>query len=54
LRSRFAFTGNKNRESTSHEELLSKVRHLRMIADKKIREILSDVQKKKLDQCMAT
>ena len=41
-------------ESTSHEELLSKVRHLRMIADKKIREILSDVQKKKLDQCMAT
>jgi hypothetical protein len=37
-------------ESTSHEELLSKVRHLRMIADKKIREILSDVQKKKLDQ----
>ena len=37
-------------ESTSHEELLSKVRHLRMIADEKIREILSDVQKKKLDQ----
>src|SRR5207237_6688175 len=37
-------------ESTSHDALLSKVRHLRMIADKKIREILSDVQKKKLDQ----
>jgi len=49
-------------ESTSHEELLSKVRPLRMNADKKIREILSDDQKKKLDQylqgpharCMAT
>jgi hypothetical protein len=37
-------------ESTSHEELLSKVRPLRMDADKKIREILSDEQKKKLDQ----
>jgi len=37
-------------ESTSHEELLSKVRPLRMNADKKIREILSDDQKKKLDQ----
>jgi Spy/CpxP family protein refolding chaperone len=36
-------------ESTSHEELL-KVRPLRMNADKKIREILSDDQKKKLDQ----
>jgi len=36
-------------ESTSHEELLSKVRPLRMNADKKIREILSDDQKKKLD-----
>jgi len=37
-------------ESTPHEELLSKVRPLRMNADKKIREILSDDQKKKLDQ----
>ena len=37
-------------ESTSHEELLSKVRPLRVNADKKIREILSDDQKKKLDQ----
>jgi len=37
-------------ENTSHEELLSKVRPLRMNADKKIREILSDDQKKKLDQ----
>jgi Spy/CpxP family protein refolding chaperone len=37
-------------ESTSHEELLSKVRPLRMNADKKIREILCDDQKKKLDQ----
>ena len=37
-------------ESTSHEELLSKVRPLRVNADKKIREILSDEQRKKLDQ----
>jgi hypothetical protein len=37
-------------ESASQEELLSKVRPLRMDADKKIREILSDDQKKKLDQ----
>jgi Spy/CpxP family protein refolding chaperone len=37
-------------ESTSHEELLSKVRSLRMNADRKIRKILSDDQKKKLDQ----
>jgi len=37
-------------ESTPHEELLSKVRPLRMNADKKIREILSDDQKQKLDQ----
>jgi len=37
-------------EGTSHEELLSKVGPLRMNADKKIREILSDDQKKKLDQ----
>jgi hypothetical protein len=36
-------------ESTSHEKLLSKVRPLRMNADKKIREILSDDQKKNLD-----
>jgi len=37
-------------ESASREELLSKVRPLRMNADKKIREILTDDQKKKLDQ----
>ena len=37
-------------ENMSHEEALSKVRPLRMNADKKIREILSDDQKKKLDQ----
>jgi hypothetical protein len=37
-------------ESTSHEELLSKVRPLRVNAEKKIREILNDDQKKKLDQ----
>jgi Spy/CpxP family protein refolding chaperone len=37
-------------ESMSRDELLSKVRPLRMNADKKIREILSDDQKKKLDQ----
>lgn len=37
-------------ESTSREELLSKVRPLRMNADKKIREILNDNQKNKLDQ----
>jgi Spy/CpxP family protein refolding chaperone len=37
-------------ENTSQDELLSKVRPLRMNADKKIREILSDDQKKKLDQ----
>ena len=37
-------------ESMSKDELLSKVRPLRMNADKKIREILSDDQKKKLDQ----
>ena len=37
-------------ESASHGELLSKVRPLRMNADKKIREILSDDQKHKLDQ----
>src|SRR5437879_9510446 len=36
-------------ESTSHEDLLSKVRPLRMNADKKIREILTNDQKKKLD-----
>ena len=36
--------------STAHEKLLSKVKPLRMNADKKIREILSDDQKKKLDQ----
>ena len=37
-------------ESMSKDELLSKVRPLRMNADKKIREILSDDQKKKFDQ----
>src|SRR5690349_13190881 len=36
-------------ENISQDELLSKVRPLRMNADKKIREILSDDQKKKLD-----
>jgi Spy/CpxP family protein refolding chaperone len=36
-------------ENASHEELLSKVRPLRMNADKKVREILSDDQKKNLD-----
>jgi hypothetical protein len=36
--------------SISQDELLRKVRPLRMNADKKIREILSDDQKKKLDQ----
>ena len=37
-------------ENSSHEALLRKVRPLRMNADKKVREILSDDQKKKLDQ----
>jgi Spy/CpxP family protein refolding chaperone len=37
-------------ENISQDELLSKVRPLRMNADKKIREILSDDQRKKLDQ----
>jgi Spy/CpxP family protein refolding chaperone len=37
-------------ENISQDELLGKVRPLRMNADKKIREILSDDQKKKLDQ----
>ena len=37
-------------ENISQDELLSKVRPLRMNADKKVREILSDDQKKKLDQ----
>ena len=36
-------------ESMSQDELLSKVRPLRMNADKKIREILTSDQKKKLD-----
>ena len=36
-------------ESKSQDELLSKVRPLRMNADKKIREILTNDQKKKLD-----
>jgi Spy/CpxP family protein refolding chaperone len=36
-------------ENTSQDELLSKVRPLRMNADKKIREILTNDQKKKLD-----
>jgi hypothetical protein len=34
----------------SHEERLAKVRPERRMADKKMREILSDEQKKKLDQ----
>ena len=37
-------------ESMSQDELLSKVRPLRMNADKKIREILTNDQKKKLDR----
>jgi Spy/CpxP family protein refolding chaperone len=37
-------------ESLSREERLDKVKPLREKADKKIREILSDDQKKKLDQ----
>jgi Spy/CpxP family protein refolding chaperone len=37
-------------ESASREELLNRIRPLRMNADKKVREILSDDQKKKLDQ----
>lgn len=37
-------------KSTSRDDLLSKVRPLRIDANKKIREILSDDQKKKLDQ----
>ena len=37
-------------ESTSREELLNKVRPHRYQADKKIRSLLSDEQKKKLDQ----
>ena len=36
-------------ENISEDELLSKVRPLRMNADKKIREILTDDQRKKLD-----
>ena len=36
-------------ENISQDELLSKVRPLRMNADKKIREILTNDQKKKLD-----
>src|SRR5438270_13101005 len=37
-------------ENTSQDELLREVRPLRMNADKKIREILSDDQKQRLDQ----
>ncbi len=37
-------------DTLSHEERLAKVRPQRQLADKKMREILSDVQKKKLDQ----
>ena len=37
-------------KSLSHEERLSKVRPQRYKADKQIREVLSDDQKKKLDQ----
>jgi Spy/CpxP family protein refolding chaperone len=36
-------------ENISQDELLSKIRPLRMNADKKIREILTNDQKKKLD-----
>jgi protein CpxP len=37
-------------EAMSNEQLLDKVRPLRLKADKQLREILSDDQKKKLDQ----
>ncbi|HWY42056.1 MAG TPA: hypothetical protein VNX66_01065 [Candidatus Sulfotelmatobacter sp.] len=37
-------------ETMSHEQLLDKVRPLRLKADKQLREILSDDQKRKLDQ----
>jgi Spy/CpxP family protein refolding chaperone len=37
-------------ESMSREERLAKVRPLRYQADKKLREVLNDDQKKKLDQ----
>jgi len=37
-------------ETISRDQLLNKVRPLRMAANSKIREILSDEQKKKLDQ----
>jgi hypothetical protein len=37
-------------DTLSHEERLAKVRPQRQMADKKMREILSDEQKKKLDQ----
>ena len=37
-------------ESLSHEERLGKIRPRRYAADKRIREILKDDQKKKLDQ----
>ena len=37
-------------EKLSHQERLDKVRPLRYNADKRIREILNDDQKKKLDQ----
>jgi hypothetical protein len=36
-------------ETLSHEQLLDQVRPLRLKADKQLREILSDNQKKKLD-----
>jgi len=36
-------------ENMSHEQLLDQVRPLRLKADKQLREILSDDQKKKLD-----
>lgn len=37
-------------DTLSHQERLAKVRPQRQVADKKVREILSDEQKKKLDQ----
>jgi len=37
-------------QNLSREERLAKVRPQRQMADKKMREVLSDEQKKKLDQ----
>ena len=39
-------------DTLSHQERLAKVRPQRLMADTKLREILSDEQKKKLEQYM--